>query len=1502
VEEVPVDRAQVIDTVLNLARSVLAKPVAIWAIASNRQDISFALNAHGVIQHKSCYCRIGDEGLVRDLLRGEEQIIEINVDKRLHNLCRQLLPETTFILVYPIKFVGLAIGVFVVFGRHHDDLEKIPRDTLASLAEIVGSSIGNGERAARFARISEIAGHVNAASDLGSALQLIVDSARELTWADASVIFLQARETGQFETGSSSPPGQLVHEPRIEGGLTAQIIKTGESVHIRDTADDTRVRDDLRRSGIRSLLGVRVQRGKNSVGALYIRGRTANQFGDGDLEVLERLATLVPVALGWSHWVTEPAKDIDKAARLLLDLDKILAHVAQKIKQEGHFKSVAIQLIDKEERTIQTVHGTDSMADLVGLAKHPLNRDDALLDIQAWLAKSSPPRIVSIAGWDERLDRWIYEKFEHAKVVRVWVPMLVLRNSKGEIITDWSEISPWHETNEEERGVDRIDSEEVPIYKYEICLDIEKINKKYGKVSVEVIGTLEVARNRSTKRIEPTESIDLAAMVGCCAVSEWRVTGPNGSEGKTVPPIREALLDYVLETTARSAIRIVGGQLATLHFSYDHPRKRYSFEVWAGSIGPFFLAEHPPRERGLGYLAIKDGKPKTDPDLSAGQPPDNLRTSNLPAWNLGIRMMVAFPLFLGDKHGLLYIGFNDVRALTEDDKAWVERFLNRASQAIREVSHHRDALNQARHLLNLNVIARSLVAEPTDPNLLRKIGGNTINILAADTVTIHEYFQDGRDFLDAAVVGRLRDPSGEETINRHFSARKLIQENTEGIIVQNFDYYDAGAWTDVPTNLKHFLSSEGFCCRMGTVLKMGKETLGVMFIYYRVPYKLSSVDEKSVEILASHAALAIKIRRSYSSMKQALERRKRELSALREIDRMIVAYPDDLGPVHKLILESALAILGARTGAILLYNGWIDRLVVETHQGYPPGQQFPEFTLDQGVVGLAARTRRTQLLNDVNDLQWRGTYVQVMRETRSEMTVPLTDEKTHPLGVFNIEDTKPHAFGEDDIALVEMFAVQATIALHFVDLFKTHNRKVLSLKSLCIIANRLRTQPYVLDIVQRTFLTGLTARDGLALSRAMFFEYDTSRQILVGRMAVGALYEDEARQNWKRLAELERDLDNQGKSTMPWYLDEAERIAYELREGMGRDCPLSAAVKNVMIPLGTDCALTKCLGPSAEIVVTGYNENDELRNILERATGQTYQGHAFACVPLRGRQRILGAWIVDNRFLPVERHSTFDKDSLESYASAFVMTVEDEQLREQIIGEERFKAKQELISALGMLLSHEVARLTNAIDTLENKMNYIALPEGAHEKDIHDIMQIIMKSRTKILDSLMKFRQFSEEKPSKKEEINIANLLENVKVNYLSSHEANIVLNLTDGERWIQGDSFFLEEALSNIIDNSARMFPGCIIEMRAYGENPYDYRSNTIIEISDNGRGVEETRKKTIFEPGVTSNPGRGLGLGLAIAKKFIELHRGSIEEVGSFGEGARFIIHLPCSAGAPG
>ncbi len=73
------------------------------------------------------------------------------------------------------------------------------------------------------------------------------------------------------------------------------------------------------------------------------------------------------------------------------------------------------------------------------------------------------------------------------------------------------------------------------------------------------------------------------------------------------------------------------------------------------------------------------------------------------------------------------------------------------------------------------------------------------------------------------------------------------------------------------------------------------------------------------------------------------------------------------------------------------------------------------------------------------------------------------------------------------------------------------------------------------------------------------------------------------------------------------------------------------------------------------------------------------------------------------------------------------------------------------------------------------------------------------------------------------------------------------------------------------------------------------------VIEVGDNGRGINPEDLPHIFEPFYTTKPvGKGTGLGLSISQSLVERHDGRCEVQTERGQGTRFIVRLPVAGAA--
>lgn len=129
----------------------------------------------------------------------------------------------------------------------------------------------------------------------------------------------------------------------------------------------------------------------------------------------------------------------------------------------------------------------------------------------------------------------------------------------------------------------------------------------------------------------------------------------------------------------------------------------------------------------------------------------------------------------------------------------------------------------------------------------------------------------------------------------------------------------------------------------------------------------------------------------------------------------------------------------------------------------------------------------------------------------------------------------------------------------------------------------------------------------------------------------------------------------------------------------------------------------------------------------------------------------------------------------------------------------------------------------------------------------------------------------------------------------------------------IQADRHRLEQVLLNLALNAFRFMPGGGwlsirgIDYASLSDAPMgdsDDSDGVEISVRDTGSGIAQGDLPHIFEPGFSTRPGSS-GLGLAVCRRILEQHAGSIRAESRPGRGATFRLRLPgkvTAAGLPG
>lgn len=198
------------------------------------------------------------------------------------------------------------------------------------------------------------------------------------------------------------------------------------------------------------------------------------------------------------------------------------------------------------------------------------------------------------------------------------------------------------------------------------------------------------------------------------------------------------------------------------------------------------------------------------------------------------------------------------------------------------------------------------------------------------------------------------------------------------------------------------------------------------------------------------------------------------------------------------------------------------------------------------------------------------------------------------------------------------------------------------------ISNAMRTT-LNLDQIFYIILTALTCHEGLSFNRAMLFLVDEKENALEGIMGIGPHSAEEAGKIWQAISKSKRSLEDFISSYDTFKKDHESR--------------LNSIVKGIKIPLREDMgilALTILEGMPFEITTL------EAKRMVDPDIQRTLNTEFFVTVPLKAKDKVLGAILVDNIFdrKPITKS---DIRMLTMFANHAGLAIENSRLYEETV-------------------------------------------------------------------------------------------------------------------------------------------------------------------------------------------------------------------------------------------
>ncbi|HUY28639.1 MAG TPA: HAMP domain-containing sensor histidine kinase [Candidatus Binataceae bacterium] len=217
--------------------------------------------------------------------------------------------------------------------------------------------------------------------------------------------------------------------------------------------------------------------------------------------------------------------------------------------------------------------------------------------------------------------------------------------------------------------------------------------------------------------------------------------------------------------------------------------------------------------------------------------------------------------------------------------------------------------------------------------------------------------------------------------------------------------------------------------------------------------------------------------------------------------------------------------------------------------------------------------------------------------------------------------------------------------------------------------------------------------------------------------------------------------------------------------------------------------------------------------------------------------------------------------------------------------------KQASLDELTATFAHEIRNPIAAAKSLVQQMG-----EDPTSHENVEYAKVALDELARVERSVSHLLKYAKEEDYNFESVNLATVLDGALTQMRAKLEASQVAVSRNylGGPTVRADADKLRQVFSNIIDNSIDAMNGVASERRIEVAIGRGRAGMATVRVRDNGCGIAADKLGKIFNPFYTSKE-TGTGLGLGVAKKVIDAHRGVIEVDSTAGAGTEFALSIP-------
>jgi signal transduction histidine kinase len=359
--------------------------------------------------------------------------------------------------------------------------------------------------------------------------------------------------------------------------------------------------------------------------------------------------------------------------------------------------------------------------------------------------------------------------------------------------------------------------------------------------------------------------------------------------------------------------------------------------------------------------------------------------------------------------------------------------------------------------------------------------------------------------------------------------------------------------------------------------------------------------------------------------------------------------------------------------------------------------------------------------------------------------------------------------------------------------------------------------------------------------------------------------------------------------TMPVLADEAALV---LADAVGGEPQVISGRHEAPSVVLTEAANWRSLSqPLAAAITAGLSTGTE--QFLPSPGSSNGESPAVAILPLQARGRTFGVLAL-SRVASGRHFSSSDLTMAEALLSRAASALDNAQLFKELENADR--QRNEFLSMLAHELRNPLAPIRSAVDVLR-------MCRGQDEDVVwaQNVIDRQVVHLVKLVDELLDVSRITRGKIKlERQTIDLAEVVRaavETSQPLIVADRHQLHVSLPPGSIWVDADAARLSQVLSNLLNNAAKYTPqGGEIWLTAGCEG-----EDAVIRVRDNGVGIPPEMLARVFDlfqqvdRSLDRSQG-GLGIGLTLARRLVEMHGGQIEATSAGpGTGSEFSVRLP-------